>query len=521
MKIYEGNIITCDEKNTIAKYLVEDQGRILYVGDDLPQEYGAGEKIHLGQKALLPSFVDTHMHFASFATFNAGLNVMDARSNAEIQDRLRAFIKKDHAKITIAFGASPYSVSDGRLISRQELDVASGEQPVFFVKYDGHACVVNTALLHLVKDKVKDLRGFHEDTGEMNQDAFFAVSDYITAAIPIPDLIKNMQHAMDYLATKGIGMVHTVSGVGFTGDLDVDMERFVAKGAESGFQIRVFMQTMDPQKVIKRKLPRIGGCFACALDGCFGSMDAAMKEPYEGTDQQGVLYYTDEEVTEFCKKANRAGLQIEMHAIGDAAFDQATRALKAALDDFTRKDHRHGIIHDCLPTEEGLKICKEYHIQMPIQTSFINWPQEPDAYLEKILGQDRNRRLNPIADFVKNDVVISAGSDAPCTDPDPMLWIYNAVNHPIDGQSISLYEALRMATYNGYYATFDEKERGSLEAGKIADMVILSRSPYDIAKEELRSIQVEQLFLGGKPYRKQSKSVPGLILSGMLSKRKC
>ncbi len=521
MKVFEGKILTLDENNTIAKYLVTNNDRIEFIGDTLPDKYQNYQTINLNGGALTPSFVDTHMHFASFATFNAGLNVMDARSNREIQDRLREFVKKDKAKISIAFGASPYSVSDKRLISREELDEVSGDHPVFFVKYDGHACVVNTALLNLIKEKAKDLRGYHEDTGEMNQDAFFAVSDYITAAIPIPALIKNMQSAMDYLASKGIGMVHTVSGVGFTGDLDVDMERFVARGAESGFQIRVFMQSMDPDKAIKRKLPRIGGCFECALDGCFGSMDASMNEPYLGTDNDGVLYYTDEQVIDFCKKANRAGLQIEMHAIGDKAFDQATRALKAALDDYPREDHRHGIIHDCLPTEEGIKICSEYHIQMPVQTSFINWPQEPDEYLEKILGPERNSRLNPIGDFVKNGIVVSAGSDAPCTDPDPMLWIYNAVNHPIEGQSISVYEALRMCTYNGYYTTFDEKERGSLEVGKIADMAVLSQSPYDVDKKDIRSIKIEKLYLGGEEYKKQSKSVPGIVLSGMLSKKKC
>lgn len=521
MKVFSGTIITCDKDNSIARYLVEDKGRIIFVGNELPAEYNNANTINLGERALLPPFVDTHMHFASFATFNAGLNVMDARSNAEIQERLKEFLKTDNAKIAIAFGASPYSVSDGRLISRAELDAASGDRPVFFVKYDGHACVVNTALLNQIREKVKNLRGYHEDTGEMNQDAFFAVSDYITSAIPIPSLIKNMQSAIDYLAERGIGMVHTVSGVGFTGDLDVDMERFVARGAESGFQIRVFMQSMDPSKAIKRKLPRIGGCFECALDGCFGSMDASMNEPYLGTDNCGVLYYTDEQVIDFCKKANRAGLQIEMHAIGDKAFDQATRALKAALDDYPRKDHRHGIIHDCLPTEEGLKICKEYNILMPIQTSFINWPQEPDDYLEKILGHERNIRLNPVGDFVNNNILISAGSDAPCTDPNPMLWIYNAVNHPIEGQSIDLTQAIRMCTYNGYYTTFDDDERGSLEVGKIADMVVISKNPYEVPKEDIRSIEVEKLYLQGQPYKKQSKSVPGLVISGMLSKKKC
>lgn len=521
MMIYEGNIITCDDENHVYRYLVEDNGRIVYVGNELPNIYKGREAMALGNKALLPSFVDTHMHFASFATFHAGLNVMEARSNKEIAVRLEEFVKKDKSKIVIAFGASPYSVEEGVLISRKELDKVTGERPVMVVKYDGHACIINTALLKKVRSKIENLRGFNEESGEMNQEAFFAVSDYITASIPIPQLIKNMQKAIDFVASRGIGMIHTVSGVGFTGDLDVDLERFVGRGAESGFQLRVFMQTMTVEKALKRKLPRIGGCFENALDGCFGSMDAAMIEPYLGTDDRGVLYYTDEQVTEFCKKANRAGLQIEMHAIGDRAFDQATRALKSALDDFPREDHRHGIIHDCLPTPEGIEICKKYHIQMPVQTSFINWKQEPDTYLEKILGKERTEKLNPVGTFCHNNIVVSAGSDAPCTDPNPMLWVHNACNHPIAGESISVYEALRMCTYNGYYTTFDEKERGSLENGKIADMVILSDNPYDVDKCKLKDIKVEQLYLGGKPYEKQKKSIASLILSGMMSKKVC
>ncbi|MGN0353705.1 MAG: amidohydrolase family protein [Muricoprocola sp.] len=207
------------------------------------------------------------------------------------------------------------------------------------MKYDGHACVVNTMLLNQVKEKICHLRGYHEATGEMNQDAFFAVSDYVTNSIPILKLIRNMQKAADNLASKGIGMIHSVSGVGFVRDLDVDLERWFAAGMENGLQMRVLFQTMDVNKAIKRHLPRIGGCFETALDGCFGSVDAALLKPYDNTDDKGILYYTDEQVTDFCKKANRAGLQIEMHAIGDAAFDQATRALKAALDDCLLDNH--------------------------------------------------------------------------------------------------------------------------------------------------------------------------------------
>ncbi len=521
MKVYEGTILTVNATDDVARYLVEDGGRIAYVGNELPERFASAEKVELGGRALCPSFVDTHEHLASFATFNAGLNVMQARSNTEICEMVREFAQRCSAKTLIAFGASPYSVEDGHLVTREELDRVCPDKPLMLVKYDGHACVVNSTLLGKVRQKVESLRGYHPESGEMNQEAFFAVSDYITNSLSLPELVGNIQHAMDYLASKGIGMVHTVSGVGFTANLDISLEQWVAKSAQNGFAVRVFPQSMDVRVATRRGLPRIGGCFACALDGCFGSADAALNAPYEDGENTGVLYYTDEQVTEFCKQANRAGLQIEMHAIGDAAFDQACRALKAALDSYPRTDHRHGIIHSCLPTEEGLKICSEYHIQFPMQTSFIDWPQEPDSYLEQILGTERAGRLNPLRTMWDLGIVLSCGSDAPCTDPDPVLWMQRACNHSNPAQSLTVREALRMATYNGAWTTFDELDRGSLEPGKLADMAILSENPYEMDPAELGRLKVEGLILQGKPYEPQSQGVGGAVLRGMLGHGRC
>ena len=442
---------------------------------------------------------------------------MNARSNSEIVERVADFSKRTSAKVLIAFGASPYSVEEGHLVSREQLDLACPDKPVMLVKYDGHACVVNSALLKLINSDVKELRGYHPDSGEMNQEAFFKVSDFITSSLSIPELVKNIQKAMDYYASRGIGMVHTVSGVGFAGDMDITMEQCVAKSAQSGFQIRVFPQSLDVNVALKRKLPRIGGCFACALDGCFGSADAALNEPYEGTSDTGVLYYDDEKVTSFCKAANRAGLQIEMHAIGDAAFDQAARCIKAALDEFPRKDHRHGIIHSCLPTEEGTKICAEYGIQFPMQTSFIDWPQEPDEYLCKLLGNKRANNLNPLRKYWDAGIRISAGSDAPCTDPNPILWMEKACNHSNPQESLTPEEALRMCTFNGAAATFDDDKRGSLEVGKIADMTVLNGNPYDA---DWKNLKVEQLILQGKPYENQKQGAFSSLLKGFVSKAK-
>ena len=518
MIVYKGNILTVNERDDVARYLVEDQGRIAFVGDVLPEQYASAQAIDLGNKALIPPFCDTHQHFASFSSFHAGLNVMECATNTEILDGIREFKSRCKEKIMIAFGASPYSVKERRLVSREEIDSVCAEKPVFLVKYDGHACIVNSALLKLVNEKVRGLRGYHPDTGEMNQEAFFAVSDFITSSIQIPALIRNMQKSVDYQASKGIGMIHTVSGVGFPMNLDISLEKWFAKGVQNGFQIRVFPQSLTLKVATSRKLPRIGGCFECALDGCFGSHDASMNEPYvDELGGNGVLYYTDEKVIDFCKAANRAGLQIEMHAIGDKAFDQATKAIKAALDDYPRDDHRHGIIHDCLPTEDGMKICQEYKIQLPMQIAFDNWKQEPPEYIESILGSERNERLNPVRSFMEAGCVVSFGSDAPCTDPDPIVWLHKAVNHSNPNEAVTVKQALRMCTYNGYWTTFDEKERGSLETGKIADMVILSDNPYTVALDKLCNLKVEKLILGGEDYKPQARGVAGAVIRGMFS----
>lgn len=515
MKVYEGAILTCNEQNRVYRYLVEEGGKIIYTGDELPEKYSGAEVIRLGEKALVPSFTDSHIHFASYATFHAGLNVADAKSNAEILEMIRDFAAKCDDKMVIAFGASPHSVAEKHFVTREQLDEVCPERPLFMVKYDGHTCVVNTRLLERIKDKAQNLRGYHADTGEMNQEAFFAVSDYVTNSVSIPKLLKNMQKAADYMASKGIGMIHTVSGVGFAMDMDVDMEKWFGKGLDNGMQFRVFFQTMDVNKAKRRGLPRIGGCFATALDGCFGSADAAMLAPYEGTDNAGVLYYSDEKVADFCKKANRAGLQIEMHAIGDAAFEQATKALKAALEDFPRKDHRHTIIHACLPTEEGIRICSEYKIGLAVQSAFIDWPQEPNDYLEDILGE-RAAKLNPFRTYLENGIMMSVGSDGPCTEPDPINWIYKACNN--GAESLSVQQALRMCTFNGYWQTFDEKERGSLEPGKFADMAILSGNPYNMEPAALNTLKVEKLLLGGKDYRPLTENPVKQVLRGVFRK---
>jgi len=519
MKVYEGRIVTCDERGTVSKYLIEEGGKIAFVGDALPAEYAAAPRERLGKKALLPAFGDTHIHFMSYAYAKAGLDLTDAKTIAEAQAAIADFVRERSPANVIGFGASVYRVAERRLLTRADIDAVCPNKPVFIAKYDGHAGIANSALIAQVAGKLGALRGFDAQSGLMTQEAFFRITDALTGTISLPATLGTMLAGIDALAGYGVGLVHSATGIGFPADMDVTLESIFARGLANPLAYRIFFQTMDVDKALKRRLPRIGGCFAAALDGCFGCADAALLAPYEPAAglppeaARGVLYYSDDQVGAFCREANRHGLQIEMHAIGDAAFDQAVRALADALKDFPREDHRHTIIHACLPTARGLETCARLGIRIALQPAFLHWEQEPLEYIESIMGA-RAFGISPLRTMTDLGIELSGGSDAPCTAPDPIQGIWAACNHYVPGESLTIQEALNLYTRNAARGSFDEKERGSLEAGKLADMIILNRDPLSLRPEDLRSLKVEALLLQGKPYAPGQKRA-SLLLRGL------
>lgn len=510
MKIFKGPILTCDRHGTVLSYLVEHEGRIVYTGDTLPDRYPDTDIIDLGQKALIPAFGDSHLHFLSYALFSATLDVRDAEDFDGLSDLLSNYIRDTGAKVVLGFGISAHHVHEKRMITLPELDRIENKRPVMLVKYDGHAAVMNTAMRQMLPPKIKKLRGYNAQTGLLYQEAFFMAADHLTSKMSVISLIKQMLSAVDAMASKGIGLIHPAEGVGFPLDLDVDLVRFLARGLSNPFHIRPFFQTMDIKKVKKRKLPRVGGCFATALDGCFGSVDAALKAPYKNApDNKGILFYPDAQVTDFVCKAHDNGLQVQMHAIGDAAFDQAVNAIVAAIKSNYRTDCRHGIIHGSLATAEGLDKCAEYNIGIAAQPGLLDLNLEPFSYLNEILGA-RAYDISPFRRMVDMGIHVSGGSDAPVTSPDPISAIHAACNHFNPSQSVTVMEALKMFTYEPARASFDEKDRGSLETGKLADMVVLDRNPLDMKAEEIRSLTTETLYLAGTPYKK-GQTLPNLL----------
>ena len=300
MKIYKGSIIACDAGNNVVKYLVENKGKIIFTGNELPGEYDRASIIDLGNKALLPAFVDTHLHYSSFALFAGTLDIRGAKAIHEIKELIAEYYNRRKPAFILAFGASAHSVMEKRLLTLADLDSALAHVPVMVIKYDGHASIVNSQMMKMLPASVKSLRGFNADSGQLNQEAYFKATDFITNKVSPLQLMSGMVKGYDLLASRGFAAMHTVEGVGFPGDLDVTLACLFARGQRRNFRTRVWFQTLDEQKALRRKLPRIGGCFAAALDGCFGSLDAALLKPYsnDGTNR-GILFYDDQTVTDF------------------------------------------------------------------------------------------------------------------------------------------------------------------------------------------------------------------------------
>lgn len=496
---YNGTFISCEEDNRIFSVLITDGDKIVYTGCEIPSRFKESKRINMNGRCVIPAFSDTHIHFESFALFATTADVRDAKNFEDMGNILNAYIDTHpEAEFFPAYGCSAHTVEEKRLPERDDLDKMVSI-PLLIVKYDGHAAVANSALIDAFPEEVTCDSGFDKETGWLYQNAFYKAVNFITAKVSPIALLKGMYEAADTLAGRGIGYIHTVEGVGYKNDIDIDTIQLIHSALPQKFT--VFFQTMDTQKVVRRKMKHIGGCFRLALDGCFGSEDAALTQDYTNNpDNKGFLAYSQEEVDNFCIAANRAGLQIAMHAIGDAAVSQALHGFEAALKDMPRTDVRHILIHGDLMSEDAIKKAAELHITIAVQPAFLHWREEPESYLTSILGE-RAKQILPLRSMVDNGLLVTSGSDGPCTVPNPLFGIYAACNHPDEAQSLTALEALKTYTLWAAQSAGDDDLYGSLTAGKKANFVVLDKNILEVPKEEIKDIKLCGVFLDGKRYK--------------------
>lgn len=497
---YNGHFISCEDSDRCFSVMITDGDKIIYTGDAIPDQYKECKKINMRGYTIVPAFSDTHIHFESYALFRTTADVRDARNFEDMSRILNRYLEK-HPKATFfpAYGCSAHIVAEKRLPTRDDLDKMVSI-PLLIVKYDGHAAVANSALIQALPHDVTDDPGFDHRTGWLYQNAFYKAVNFITAKISPLALLKGMAEAADELAGQGIGYIHSVEGIGYKNDIDVDTINMICGALPQKFTI--FFQTMDVNRVMKRKMKHIGGCFRLALDGCFGSEDAALKDGYTNDpSNKGFLAYSQEEVNNFCIRANRAGLQIAMHAIGDAAVDQALTAFEAALNDAPRDDVHHILIHGDLMSDEAIEKAARLGITVAVQPAFLDWPQEPESYLKTILG-DRAARILPLRAMVDAGILVTSGSDGPCTIPCPIEGIHIACNHPDPAQALTPSEALKTYTLWAARSAGDDDLYGSLTPGKKANFVVLDKNILGIPKEEIRDVKIKGVFLNGERFRK-------------------
>jgi predicted amidohydrolase YtcJ len=278
-----------------------------------------------------------------------------------------------------------------------------------------------------------------------------------------------------------------------TGEDDY-VAQFIATAPAFPLRFVLYYQTMDVEKVLEIGLPRIGGCIL--LDGDVGRCTAALSEPYANAPENyGTLYHAQGTINAFVLKAHKAGLQVALHAVGDAAVEQALNAYEAALRTHPRHDHRHRIEHCEVIREDQIQRAQQLGVALAIQPPFNHyWPHTD--YIAN-LGEKRAWKADPVRTLVRPGLLVAGGSDSTVTPLGPLIGVHAAVNHSNPFERVSVHEAVQLYTINAARIAFKEHDRGSLEVGKLGDLVVLGADPYEVDPREIKAIPVEMTVVGG------------------------
>ena len=203
-----------------------------------------------------------------------------------------------------------------------------------------------------------------------------------------------------------------------------------------------------------------------------------------------------EALNDKAKAAHRHGNQLAIHAIGDYAIECVLNSIQTALKDKPRKNHRHRIEHCEILTAGQIERIKELGIIPAMQPNFVGEWAGPGSMYEQRLGEERNRLNNPYRILLDEGITVAFGSDG--MPFNPIYGIWSAVNHGIKDARITLVEAIRCYTLNGAYASFEEDLKGSVEAGKLADIVVIDRDLTETAPEDVRETKVYMTIINGK-----------------------
>ena len=496
------NIITMNPEQPRAEALVIQEGWITAIGswDEVAPVAKGLAQLDLARRTVLPGFVDTHAHFLWTALSLAALDASGAEDHGALQEIVRrAVADAAPGELIFGMGYTEYALDTemhGPIIDA--LDAVAPENPVYLTGVTGHSSAVNSLGLQSL-DLAQDTPGVMTapeggPNGLLADEANGRAMDHFGALFGADEKAEEfIEGAIAKAHSVGITTLHALEG----GSISVDsaVERFLASMPDLPLRFVLYYQILDVDRVLGLGLPRIGGCIL--LDGDVEPHTAALSEPYvDQPDCCGTLYYGQEEIDAFVLKAHRAGLQVAMHAVGDAAVEQALDAYEAALIDTPRADHRHRIEHCEVVREEQIQRAQRLGVALAIQPPFnYFWPHE--EYV-RTLGEERASKVDPVASLLRPGLLLAGGSDSTVTPLGPLIGVHAAVNHTNPAERISVQDALELYTSSAARIAFEESVKGSLEKGKYGDLVVLADDPFAVAQEHILDIPVAMTIIGGE-----------------------
>ena len=502
--LYNANILTVDPQRPGAELVAVGSGEIIWVGSnsDLDLFKGRAKLIDCEGKTVVPGFNDAHVHVMACATWLLGVDCSPASvaSISDIQARIRQQAERVPPGTWLkANGYNEFYLSEHRHPTRHDLDVAAPHHPVKLTHRSLHACVLNSLALSLagISIETPDPEGGlierELETGEPNG-ILYGMNSYINEQVMPPlsdeELGRGVRLANQSFISSGITSIQDAT---------------VRNGFE---QWQTFLKLKESGELA----PRV-----CMMLGLHAPADFRERGLYPGygdsrlrlgaakitlDEVRGQLNPSQEDLNEVVLTAHRDGFQVAIHAVEEGTVEAATIALEHCLRKSPKADHRHRLEHCSVCPPSLLQRLKAINAVVVTQPAFIYYSGE--RYLQDV-SDAQLPWLYRTRSFLENGLRPAGSSDCPVAPCHPLVGIYAAVTRKAQSgqvlspeEAISPAEALKLYTLSGAYASFEERLKGSIEVGKLADLVVLSADPTTVAPEEIKGIQVEKTLIGGE-----------------------
>jgi len=512
--LYNGKIYTVDSAFSVAEALTVKDGKIVATGssDQIQKLYNAKASIDLKGAAVYPGFIDAHCHFYGLALMLQQADLNGAPSFDMVIERLKAHQQSFHSKWLLGRGWDQNlwenkDFPDNELLNKNFPDI-----PVVLTRVDGHAVIANTKALKLagISEKTqidggKIILKNNRLTGVLIDKA----ADKMKEFIPKPqgeELTALLIEAQKQSLATGLT---TVADAGLTKEIILLFEKLFL---DKILKINVYAM-LDPsheniEYFVKKGVYKKDRLHICAIkiyaDGALGSRGACLLKPYSDEPlNNGLLVETVDSLKYFYDIAYANNYQVCTHAIGDSAVRQILKIYAEILKD--KNDRRWRIEHAQVVDASDLQMFGTYNIIPSVQpthaTSDMLWA-------EARLGKDRVKNAYAYKDLMQQNGWIPFGTDFPIEKIEPLLTFYAAVfrkdvkGYPEKGfqteNAVSREEALKAMTIWAAKACFEETEKGSLEAGKYADFVILDNDIMTVSEKEFLKTKVLKTFIHGE-----------------------